>query len=278
MRMYGLRIVALLKRLLIAYVLICLIMWAFQRELMYLPTTDIQSPEAYGITGFDPLRLTSKDGTPISAWFRTAQAGFPTLLYFHGNGGNLASRAHYFHLLASAGFGVLALDYRGYGASEGNPSEEGFYQDARATVEYALAKAALPANQIILYGESIGTGVAVQMASEYPAAALVLHSPFTSIEDIAKDSYPWLPVHYLLKDRFDSLSKLADVSEPLLLFHGEQDTIVPVALGKELFAHAREPKEALYFPDGGHNDLPLEELTRALIAFSKKQGVIEVRK
>jgi len=265
---------AILKFLIIAYALICLFMWVFQRHLMYMPMTDIQAPGAYGLHDFANLRLTSKDGTHLLAWYHKAKPGYPTIVYFHGNGGNLANRASYFRLLSEAGFGVFGLDYRGYGASEGSPSEEGFYQDAHAAMDYVRGTLSLAANQIIIYGESIGTGVAVQIASEYPSAALILQSPFTSLEAIAWDNYPWLPVHLLLKDRFDSLSKIANVHMPLLFFHGEQDNIVPIAAGKTLFAHALEPKEAVYYSDSGHNNLNNELLTKEVIAFCNKYKLI----
>jgi fermentation-respiration switch protein FrsA (DUF1100 family) len=187
----------------------------------------------------------------------------------------MASRVDFFRALTNAGFGLLAIDYRGYGASGGSPSEEGFYLDARAAMDYAVSKLHLPLNRIVLYGESIGTGVAVEMATEYPAAAIVLQSPYTSIEALAKTRFPWLPVHFLLIDRFDSLSKISHVHMPLLLLHGETDTIVPVEYGRSLFAHANEPKQAVYFPARGHNDLGVEGRIKALTGFVQKYGIVQ---
>lgn len=273
----DLRPKSILKRLVFAYVLICLFMWVFQRHLIYMPMTNIQAPDAYGLHGFTDMSLKSGDGTHIHAWYHAARTGYPTVVYFHGNGGNLATRANYFQLLNEAGFGVLALDYRGYGASEGSPSEEGFYQDARALMDYAAQLLSLPPKRMIIYGESIGTGVAVQIATEYPSAALVLQSPFTSMEALATDNYPWLPVNFLLQDRFDSLSKIARTHAPLLLFHGEQDTIVPIKFGKILFDSAPTPKESIYFPENGHVNFDLKSLTEALITFSRKYQLIQTQ-
>jgi fermentation-respiration switch protein FrsA (DUF1100 family) len=141
-------------------------------------------------------------------------------------------------------------------------------------MDYAIKELGLTDKQIIIYGESIGTGTAVQMATEYKIAALVLQAPFSSMTSAASYHYPWLPVGILLKDRYDSLSKIAGIHTPLLLLHGEKDTIVPIALGKELFAKAPEPKQAIYFPENGHNDFDLQKLTEAVLEFSKAHQLV----
>ncbi len=265
---------SVLKRLAFAYVVVCLFMWAAQRHLLYMPQNNIRPPVTYGLNNFEDIRLKSKDGTNLQAWYHKAESGYPTIVYFHGNGDHIGGRAHYFKLLSDAGFGVLALSYRGYGKSEGSPSEEGFYSDARAIIEYASAKLMLTPHDIIIYGESIGTGVAVQMATEFPFAALILQSPYTSIDALAKDNYPWLPVNLLLEDHFDSLSKISNVHIPILLFHGEKDNIVPIRFGKELFEKANPIKKSIYFPENGHVDFDLSSLTQAVIEFCKTQNVI----
>lgn len=269
-----LNVLALLKWLVVAYALICFAMWALQRHLIYMPRRDVQPPLAYGLHDFADMRLKTVDGLQVQAWFRKARPGWPTIVYFHGNGGHLGYRAHYYQLLTESGFGLLALSYRGYGASEGSPSEQGLYLDARAAMDYAAHTLALPPGQIILYGESIGTGVAVQMATEYAFAALVLQSPFTSLRARGAALYPWLPVSLLLNDRFDSLSKVSRIHVPVLLLHGAQDTIVPVADGKALFAALPEPKEAVYFPHQGHNDLDIVLLAGAVDAFARRHGLV----
>lgn len=258
----------------VLYVLVCLLMWAFQRDLMYVPMRGIQAPAVYGLADFQEIGLVSDDKIPVTTWYRPAREGYPTIIHFHGNGGNLSHRAAYFKLLAQAGFGVLALDYRGYGLSGGTPTETGFYADGRAVMAYATGTLGLPLEKIILYGESIGTGVAVQMASEFESAALVLQSPFTSIEVLAQDKYPWLPVRLLLQDRFDSIAKIQDVRMPLLLLHGEQDTIVPVKFGRMLFETAPGPKDAVYFPDHGHNNFDWASLAEAVAGFARQQRLV----
>jgi uncharacterized protein len=258
----------------IAYGIVCMAACTLQRELIYHPVTGIESPETYGLHGVANLRLKDADGTHIAAWYHEARPGYPTIVAFHGNGGTMADRAHYFHALIDAGFGLLAIDYRGYGASEGSPTEQGFYQDARAAAGYATGTLHLPLNKIMFYGESIGTGVAVQMGTEFAAGAVVLQSPYTSIEAIAGERYPFLPVHLLLEDRFDSISKIGRIHAPLLVFHGLRDTIIPPEEGKALFAHANEPKEMVFFPEG-HNDLTIPGRIKALLAFGHKYNLIK---
>jgi uncharacterized protein len=264
-----------LKTSVIIYVFICIAMYGLQRNLMYRPATNIDSPASYGLVDFSTIRLKTSDGISIEAWYHPAKENYPTIIYFHGNAGNLSDRANFFSLFRDVGFGVLGVDYRGYGKSEGDPSEKGFYQDARATMDYAAKTLSLSDNKIIIYGESIGTAVAVQMATEYKVAALVLQSPFTSMEATASRQYYFLPVNLLLKDRFDSLSKIENIKTPLLLFHGEMDTLVPLAFGKELFAKASEPKQAIYYPEIGHHGFDLEKLVRAINEFSKTHKLFD---
>jgi fermentation-respiration switch protein FrsA (DUF1100 family) len=256
------------------YVLLCFVMWLIQSSIMYHSDTEIGSPEAYGLAAFEDVRITAADGVHVHVWHKAAKQGYPTVVFFHGNAGNLAMRVQFFEAFASAGFGVVALDYRGFGKSEGTPSEEGFYDDARAALNYAMQTLHLPLSELVLYGESLGTGIAVQMATECDCAALVLLSPYTSMETLAKERYPWLPVHYLLRDTYNSLQKITQVHEPLLLMHGERDIIVPVEQGKTLFAKANNPKKAIYFPDKGHTDLNMNETVKALVAFCTDQKLI----
>lgn len=251
-------------------------MWSQQRFLLYHPHYHTGAPGTYGLQGFSDIVLQDEDGTHIIAWVHKANAGYPTILFFHGNGGDMSYSAGFYAAIANAGFGVLAIDYRGYGASEGKPTEQGLYQDARTVITYASHTLDLPSEQIILYGESLGTGVAVQMAMEFPVSAIVLQSPYASIGAVGQEMYPWLPVNYLLEDKFDSLSKIGRVHAKLLLIHGEKDTLVPVSNGRKIFAAANEPKEAVYYPERGHNDMDVEQRLGPLVAFARKYNLINV--
>lgn len=250
-------------------------MYGLQRNLMYHPNPNIEAPASYGLVDFSAVTLTAQDGTKLEAWYHPAKENYPTIIHFHGNAGNLSHRADFFSLVRDAGFGIIGVDYRGYGKSEGSPSEEGFYQDGRATMEYVTKTLSIPENKLIIYGESIGTGVAVQMATEHKIAALILQSPFTTMAAPAILQYPFLPVNLLLKDRYDSLSKIANIYVPTLFLHGEKDTLVPINLGKELFAKANEPKQPIYYPEIGHNDYELDKLVAAIVEFSKNQKIIQ---
>lgn len=261
-------------RVAFAYSMVCLFMWLMQRSLMYMPNTAIEPPQAYGLTGFEEVAVTTKDNQTVYLWHSAAMEGFPTVVHFHGNAGNLSHRRQMFMLMQQAGFGVLALDYRGFGKSSGSPTEEGLYLDARATLHYATQSLKLPERALVLYGESLGTGVAVQMATECDCAALVLQSPYTSVEQVAQETYPWLPVSLLIKDRYNSLAKVAQVHEPVLLMHGDHDTVIDIAHGKALFAALGEPKHAVYFPGKGHNDLDMRSMVNALRDFSSQRGLI----
>ena len=149
---------------------------------------------------------------------------------------------------------MLLAEYRGYGGNPGTPSEEGFYADGRAALDF-LAAREVPAARIVLYGESLGTGVAVQLALERRVGAVVLEAPFTSAVDVGADIYPFLPVRLLARDRFDSIAKIAAIGAPLLVLHGEADKVVPVRFGRALLAAARQPKEGVFVPGAGHADL-----------------------
>ncbi len=270
-----LRLKSLLKRIAFAYLLVCVLMFALQRRIIFVPEAGVGEPAGYGLADYKKLWITASDGVHLEVWYHPAQSGYPTIVHFHGNGGNIGGRAPYFRMLSDKGFGVIGLDYRGYGRSEGSPSEQGVYMDARATIEYASKELSIKPEQMIAYGESLGTGVAVQMATEYPFQGIVLQSPFTSILQLGKDAYPWLPVEILQLDRFDSLSKIGKIRSPLFLIHGTIDIIVPIKYGKQLFAAAPEPKESYYYPYAKHTDINVETTAEMVLEFAKKHGMIK---
>lgn len=226
-----------------------------QRRLIYLPDTVTPDPAQAGVPEMRPVRLSTGDGLSLLAWYRPAlDPEGATLVYFHGNAGHIGMRGAKVKPYLEAGYGVLLPSFRGYSGNPGRPSEEGLYRDARAALDY-LEAAGVEAERIVLYGESLGSGVAVEMAARKPAAALVLEAPFTSIPDVAAYRFPFMPVRYLVHDRFDSQAKIARVSAPVLIVHGERDATVPARFGRKLFAAASEPKEIRLIPKGGHNDL-----------------------
>jgi len=225
-----------------------------QRHLMYFPDGARFVPQEWALKELDPLDVTTEDGLKITSWYRPALTPDKlTVVFFQGNAGHLGYRNYKVRPWLDAGYGVLMIGYRGFG-NPGAPSEEGLYMDAQASIDAIRAKG-IPENGLVFYGESMGTGVATQMATEYSAAALILESPYTSVPDVGSDRYPLVPVRWLLRDHYDSLAKIKDVHMPFLLLHGEMDQVVPVKFGKKLFAAANEPKQAVYVPDAGHNNV-----------------------
>ncbi len=225
-----------------------------QKDLLYFPGAVRFVPQEYSLKELEPLVATTEDGLKITSWYSPPRAcDKMTVVFFQGNAGHLGYRNYKVRPWLDAGYGVLMVGYRGFG-NVGVPSEEGFYMDAQAALDAVRAKD-VPENGMVFYGESLGTGVAVQMATEYAVAALILEAPYTSLPDVGADRYPWMPVRWLLRDRYDSLYKIKKVHAPLLLLHGELDRVVPVKFGKELFAEAGQPKQAVYVPEAGHNDV-----------------------
>jgi hypothetical protein len=233
-------------------------LYVFQRQLMYLPATEAADPAASGLGDMRPVTLTTADGLALTSWYRPAAAGRPTLVFFQGNAGHIGHRGLKVRPFLDAGFGLLLLGYRGYGGNPGRPSEEGLYADGRAALAF-LEGLGVPARSWALYGESLGSGVAVHLAHEQAASeavgAVVLEAPFTSMGAAAQHHYPFVPAQWLVKDRYESLAKIDAIKAPLLIVHGERDSIVPAAFGRQLFAAAQEPKESQWVARGDHNDL-----------------------
>ncbi len=225
-----------------------------ERTFIYFPERRLAATPADVGLEFEDLRFRAADGTRLHGWLVPGRAETP-LLWFHGNAGNIGDRVPLLaDLHRELQVAILILEYRGYGASEGTPSEAGLYLDARAALATLAEQLAVPAGRVVLFGQSLGAAVAVELASHGPPAGLILESPFTSVADMARHHYAWLPVWPLLRGRFDSLARIADLSAPLLLVHGADDEIVPARMGERLFAAAREPKRLLLIPGGGHND------------------------
>lgn len=228
-------------------------MYFSQRSLMYFPDTAHTTPAEAGLPEAEEVPLVTSDGVHIHAWHVAPQDNKPVILYFHGNGGSLKYRVGRFSELIGAGIGLVAVEYRGYGGDPGTPSEQGLIADAEAG--YAYAAAHYPAQQIVIWGESLGSGIAVALAAEKPVGRVILEAPFTSAVAVAGRRYWFLPVHLLMKDQFRSDERIAKVTAPLLILHGMQDRTVPYAMGEQLFDMANKPKHIVRFIDGGHENL-----------------------
>jgi fermentation-respiration switch protein FrsA (DUF1100 family) len=247
----------LLKWLVIATVVIyagaLALMYVFQRSLMYFPDTTRTLPAQAGLPQATEVTLTSADGERLIAWHVPPRGDKPVVLYFQGNAGASNLRAERFTWLTADGTGLVALSYRGYGGSTGTPTEDGLIRDATAAYDFAAAH--YPGKRIVLFGESLGTAVAIALAAERRVAGVILDAPFTSAADVGASAYPFAPVRWFMKDTFRSDLRIVRVSAPVLVLHGERDSIIPISFGERLFALAREPKRMVRFPDGEHVDL-----------------------
>ena len=247
-------LIGALAGILLAYAAVAAALYLGQRSLLYLPDTTRPRLGPLSELGFREIVLTTTDGLSLLSWYRAPDPGAPVVAYFHGNGGHIGYRADRMMRFAEQRLGVLLLGYRGYGGNPGTPTEAGLYADAEAALDFLRAEG-VPANRLVLYGESLGSGVAVHMAAGREIAALILEAPFTRLADAAGYHYPFVPVSLLLRDRFDSLPKIGRVRAPILVLHGERDQVIPVRFGHALFAAAPEPKEGWFSPDAGHEDL-----------------------
>ena len=238
------------------------------RWFVFFPTAEIErNPASVGLD-FEDVYFVTGDGVTLNGWYVPARPGSGepsgpaseiTFLWFHGNGGNLSHRVEDLALLnRRLGVNVFIFDYRGYGRSEGRPSESGVYRDARAALNYLRSRSDVDPNRVVFFGRSLGTVVAVELAAAPPEAwqpyGIILVSPLTSISDMARAVHTWLPMHWLAGNRFNTLARIGNVHSPLLLIHSDKDEIVPVEQGRRLFKAANHPKSFHLWSGAGHND------------------------
>jgi len=253
------RVMGVLLMAALVFVLLVVLVFVFQRRLIYIPMGQPGSPAAAGLGSGREVSLETEDGLTLAAWFipsATTGPG-PAVLFLPGNAGNRSYRAPLAAALSQAGLSVLLVDYRGYAGNPGNPSEAGLAADARAALRRLQELPEVDPERILYFGESLGTGAAVSLAAESPPAALILRSPYSSLASVASLHYPFLPVSWLLRDRFDSIRRIGSISTPVLILAGESDRIVPAAESRRLFDAANEPKRYVLFPDARHNDAAL---------------------
>jgi fermentation-respiration switch protein FrsA (DUF1100 family) len=243
----------LLITLVVGYGAIAALAYFAQRSLQYFPERTRTAPAAAGLPQAEEIELATSDGERVIVWHAPPRGEKRVVIYFHGNGGSLAWRAERFARITADGTGLLALSYRGYGGSSGQPSEAGLLRDAEAV--YGFATARYPAERLVVYGESLGTGVAVALAADHKVGKVILEAPFTSAVDVGAAAYPFLPVRLMMHDRFSSDERIGKVTAPVLVLHGERDTVVPIRYGERLYALISAPKKFVRFSDGHHSDL-----------------------
>jgi fermentation-respiration switch protein FrsA (DUF1100 family) len=225
-----------------------------QRDMLFpIPTTERKAPASAGFPEAEEHILSTSDSEKVIVWHVPAKPGRPVVLFFPGNGDFLAGRVSRFKGIIADGTGLVALSYRGYAGSTGAPSEKGLLLDAEAA--YAFVAERYDAQRIVAWGFSLGTGVAVAVASEHPVGKLLLEAPYTSTVDVAASLFRFVPVRLLMRDQFRSDERIARVAVSLLIMHGTNDPAIPIQFGERLFALAREPKKLVRFPGGGHENL-----------------------
>jgi fermentation-respiration switch protein FrsA (DUF1100 family) len=245
-------------------------LYLFQRRLLYRPNRRRPGLADLALLGVREAALTTKDGLALFSWYLQPCAGRPVIAYFHGNGGHVGYRAERLRRFAREGYGVLLAEYRGYAGNPGTPCERGLFADGEAALDF-LAGEGFRSKDIVLWGESLGSGVAVNLASRREVAGVILEAPFTSVAAAAQRHYPFVPAFVLIRDRFDSLSRITRIAAPLLILHGERDRVVPVRHGRTLLAAATAPKEGWFSPEGSHENLARFGAVEAAIAFIERR-------
>ena len=247
--------------ILLAYLVIMIFIYFYQRNLLYHPSENNYLNDKITFK-YEEIFIKTGDNISLKSWFiKKDLSKFKTILFFHGNAGNLLNRVHKLNELNKLDVNILLISWRSFSGNKGKPSEINLYHDGNKVVEW-LNEQGINKNDIILYGESLGTGVATELASNNKFAGVILESPFTSIADAAKIYYPYLPINLLLKDRYDSKNKIKKINSPILIMHGKKDNIVPQIMGLELFEKANNPKFG-YFPD---NDDHMMEYNEELLS------------
>ncbi|HEV7997927.1 MAG TPA: alpha/beta hydrolase [Stellaceae bacterium] len=241
-------------------------LYLIQRRLLYHPGLTRPALGDLAVLGVREVTLTTADGLSLFSWFLPPGAGRPVIVYFHGNGGHIGYRTERLRRLAREGYGVLLAEYRGYAGNPGTPCEAGLHADGAAALDFIAGEGIAP-DRTVLWGESLGSGVAVELAARRRVAAVILEAPFTSVAAAAQHHYRFIPAAMLVRDRFDSLSRIGRLNAPVLILHGERDRIVPVGHGRALLEAAAAPKEGWFAAEGGHQNLAQFGALDAAIAF-----------
>ena len=248
-----------------SYVTLLGIAYVFQRKLIYFPLKT--RPSLENLEGiYTEVHIQTKDQLKLTHWY--AKQDRPYILVFHGNGGNIEGRGYGFKFLVDHGYSVLLVSYRGYGDNPGQPTEKDLISDSALVLEWLFKQEGISAEEVVLFGESLGSGVAIALAAQYPVKALIFNGAYSSVAEVGQSAYPFLPVRWLLKDTWDSLSRIQKVRAPFLFIHSKKDSIVPFRFANKLFQAANEPKKYIWLEDSGHNDnLEIESVRKSIIDF-----------
>jgi len=253
------------------YLIVTLGLYIFQRKLLYYPNFNSDIKGDGLIHGFENINIKTKDNINLKGWFHLKDPKKKTILFFHGNAGTLDNRIYKLNFLGNLDVNFLIIAWRGYSGSSGKPSEFGLYQDAKSALNWLNSKG-ITEDKIILYGESLGTSVAIEVGQNKDFAGVILETPFTSMVDVGKTKYPFFPVSLLLKDKYESDKKIKNIKSPILIMHGEADKIVPFWMGKKIYQLANEPKYSYFTKYDDHmmeyNEKLLNELKKFIVSLN----------
>jgi len=270
------RIFRFLRLAFFVYVGVVLVLMFLENWLVYpavKASRDWQPPPSSDI---EDVHLTCADGTRVHGWWLPCPEAKSAMLYFHGNGGNLSWRGKSIVKMRDLlGVSVLIVDYPGYGKSEGRPSEQGCYQSADAAYDWLTDQQHVAAKNLLIYGGSLGGGVAVDLASRRDHRALILVKTFTALPDVGAELYPWLPARWVMRNRFPSIDKIAQCKRPVFIAHGDADEIIPFVLGKRLYEAANEPKQFVAMPGATHNQALAEEVFTTMKSFLAEHAPVD---
>ena len=253
----------------LAYIIVLLFTYFYQRNLLYHPNENNYQGDNINFN-YQEVFIDVDENIKLKSWFiKKDLKNFKTIIFFHGNAGDLTNRIHKLNELDKLDVNILLISWRGFSGNLGKPTEKNLYQDAKKSIEW-LNNYVIEKKNIILYGESLGTGVATELGQDNSFAGIILESPFTSIANAAKIYYPYLPINLLIKDRYDSIKKIKNINIPILVMHGKKDDVVPFKMGVELFERANEPKYSYFSDDDDHmmkfNDQLINSLKKFLVS------------
>ena len=250
------------------YLVILIFLYFFQRNLMYHPNENNYFDDQISVH-IDKVKIITEDNIELLGWYHQKDLKkYKTILFFHGNAGSLENRIHKLNHFREMDVNFLIIAWRGFSGNKGKPTEKGLYQDGKSALNWLLDKGIIEEN-IIIYGESLGTGVATHLSQNKNFAGIILETPFTSMVDAAKTFYPYIPVGLLLKDKFDNKNKIKNIIAPVLIMHGEADQIVPFFMGKKIYEIANEPKYSYFTKNDNHMMEYDKNLIKALNSFIK---------
>ena len=254
--------------ILLIYLSVLVYLFFFQRNLLYLPNENNYSGDKIKVD-IEEVQIKTSDNINLLGWFHKKDLNkFKTIVYFHGNAGKLENRIHKLNHFKDMDINFLIISWRGFSENSGKPTEQGLYKDGKSAIDW-LKNMGLDDKDIILYGESLGTGIAIEIAQNKNFAGLILETPFTSMIDAAKNVYPYIPVGLLLKDRYENDKKIKNINIPLLVMHGEEDQIIPFKMGKKIYEIANKPKYSYFTKYDNHMMEYDEKLVFALTSFIK---------